>query len=174
VRIYLGGPEADSLWDVRIHNLGVPGSQTYFGRDCAGIGDFNGDGIDDFAFSAQSVLQIGEVYVYLGWDGATDVEYEFEPTLPDDFTLQQNYPNPFNASTVIEFDLPERSRAVLDIFNVAGSRVVTLLDRELAAGTHRVTWDGRTSSGDVAASGVYIYRLATDQNVQSKKMMLLK
>jgi hypothetical protein len=89
--------------------------------------------------------------------------------LPVKYDLAQNYPNPFNPTTKIIFDLPARAKATLDVFNVLGQKVTTLVDAELAADRYEVEWDGSN-----VASGIYFYRLAADQFVMTKKMMLLK
>lgn len=91
------------------------------------------------------------------------------PKVPDVFRLQQNYPNPFNPSTVVSFDLPAPSHVNLTVFNVLGQKVATLVDEPLATGTHDVTWDAAGNS-----SGVYFYRISTDKNTETKKMLLLK
>ena len=95
-------------------------------------------------------------------------------TLPDGYVLYQNYPNPFNPETQIAFDLPVATGVRLDIFNVLGQQVVLLHDGILPAGTHTITWNGRDRSGQMVSSGVYLYRLATDATVLTRKMMLLK
>jgi hypothetical protein len=97
-----------------------------------------------------------------------------EGVRPESFTLHQNYPNPFNPETTIEFDLDEPTRARLVVFNVMGQEVKTLLDRELTAGNHSVTWDGTDGTNRTVSSGIYLYRLETDLQMQSRKMMLLK
>jgi hypothetical protein len=94
--------------------------------------------------------------------------------LPTKFALNQNYPNPFNAGTVLGFDLPTASHVKLTVFNVLGQQVNTLVDEELVAGSHTVEWDGTTHSGDMAATGVYFYRIDAGDFVETKKMMLLK
>ncbi len=90
-------------------------------------------------------------------------------SLPGVFSLDQNYPNPFNPATAISFALPEASHVKLDIFNITGQKVTTLVDERRDAGHHTVSWD---ASG--AASGVYFYRLSGSDFVESKKMLLLK
>ncbi|MBP7204946.1 MAG: T9SS type A sorting domain-containing protein [Candidatus Cloacimonetes bacterium] len=101
-------------------------------------------------------------------------------TLSDDpvqtlrFDLADNYPNPFNPSTTIGFNLPAASAARLDIFNLRGQRVCTLVDGELPAGTHSAVWNGQDSSGDPVSSGVYLYRLSNGTDVLTRKMMLMK
>jgi hypothetical protein len=94
-------------------------------------------------------------------------------TIPEVFALHQNYPNPFNPETVIEFDLPESEAVILEVINVLGQTVATLVHEELPAGSHRETWDGR-SGGREVSSGVYFYRLVTNSRVESRKMILLR
>lgn len=97
-----------------------------------------------------------------------------ELSLPDRFSLSQNYPNPFNSATAIMYDLPTPSRVKIEIFNVLGQTVRTLADDEKPAGSHRVTWDGNTSSGRPAATGVYLYRIQAGDFVKTKRMLLLR
>ncbi len=104
----------------------------------------------------------------------TDVEDPAEAPLPQEYGLSQNYPNPFNPYTVIEFALPTAGVVRLEVFNLLGQRVSTLLDRRLSAGKHSVYWDATGSDGARVASGVYFYRLSAGDMVVSKKMMLLK
>jgi len=89
--------------------------------------------------------------------------------IPLDFTLAQNYPNPFNPSTKISFGLPQRSNAVLKVFNSLGQEVAILVNESLEAGTHSYSFDASKLT-----SGVYVYSLQTDDGVISKKMTLIK
>ncbi len=90
-------------------------------------------------------------------------------------SLSQNYPNPFNPSTSIEFTVRERSRVTLNVYDVSGKLVRTLLNEDRPAGEqHRVTWDGRNDAGQSVSSGVYFYRLNANDFTQTKKMVLLK
>ncbi len=89
--------------------------------------------------------------------------------------LDQNYPNPFNPQTTIAFSLKQRGRVRIDVFNVAGQLVKTLLDETRAPGSYSdVHWDGRDAVGSPVASGIYLYRLTTNDYQQAKKMILLK
>lgn len=99
---------------------------------------------------------------------------EDDPTLPDDFTLEQNYPNPFNPSTTIGFSLPVYSNVKLEVYNITGSLTTTLVDDNLSAGNYDVVWDGSDKNGTEVASGIYFYRLMTDEEVVSKKMLLIR
>ncbi len=91
------------------------------------------------------------------------------PLVPTEFALSQNYPNPFNPSTVISFALPHTSHVTLDICNILGQRVTVLTDQQLPAGQHEVVWNASEYS-----SGVYFYRIRTDKNTATKKMLLVK
>lgn len=94
--------------------------------------------------------------------------------LPKEFALRQNAPNPFNPTTSIAYDLPKATNVRLDIFNVLGQKVVTLVDGFQNAGTQNVIWDGRDQSGSSVASGIYFYRISAGDFSATKKMMMLK
>ena len=94
--------------------------------------------------------------------------------LPATFALAQNYPNPFNPITKIQFDIPERTHVNLTVFNVLGQKVTTLVDEELAPQSYEAEWNGLSDGGNKVASGIYFYRLTAGDNVQTKKMMMLK
>jgi len=89
--------------------------------------------------------------------------------LPKAFGIEQNYPNPFNPSTTIRFALPRASHVRLNVFNVAGERVATLIDSEAPAGYHTVKLDARG-----LASGVYFYKIEAGNFTETKKMVLLR
>jgi hypothetical protein len=128
------------------------------------------------------------VFIYHTWDasgqiGQQRVEPTFDKTafaltagagLPQSFDLKQNYPNPFNPTTEISFDLPAASKVELTVYNVLGQQVKSLLNGDMPAGSHTVTWDGTTTDGNSAASGMYFYRISADKFEMTRKMMLLK
>jgi len=89
--------------------------------------------------------------------------------LPAAVDLRQNYPNPFNPSTVIRFELPETQNVTLEVFDLSGRKVATLLDGPRNAGRHQIQW-----APDNLASGLYLYKLRTGNRVITKKMMLIK
>jgi trimeric autotransporter adhesin len=89
--------------------------------------------------------------------------------LPQSVELDQNYPNPFNPATTIHYTLPERGHVQLEVFNVAGQRVATLVDTNQPQGTHTAVFDG---SG--LASGVYMYRITVNGQALARKMTLVK
>ncbi|HPM38667.1 MAG TPA: S8 family serine peptidase [candidate division Zixibacteria bacterium] len=85
-----------------------------------------------------------------------------------------NYPNPFNPETNISFSLTGATRVQVTVYNTLGQEVAVLLDKRLEAGRHTVSWGGCDGAGRPAASGVYLYRITTDEGVVSRKMLLLK
>ncbi len=99
----------------------------------------------------------------------TDVDEGLQAGLPGSFALNQNYPNPFNPSTVIGFALPRAGHVQLEVFNVLGQTVATLVDRRMAAGSHQVEFDGANMP-----SGIYFYRLKHAEGAETKKMILIK
>ena len=99
----------------------------------------------------------------------TDVKNPSLATIPSEFTMQQNYPNPFNPTTVINFSLPTAQNVKLEVFNLLGENVATLLNKPMGAGNHKYEFDASNFN-----SGLYLYRISAGSFVDVKKMMLLK
>jgi len=95
-------------------------------------------------------------------------------TLPTSFELSQNFPNPFNPSTKINYTLTRKSLVNLEVYNVLGQKVRTLVSDVRDAGVWEVTWDGDTDNGAQVASGMYFYKLTAGDFVQTRKMILMK
>ncbi len=93
---------------------------------------------------------------------------------PEGFGLLQNHPNPFNPQTEIAYSLPEGTKVKLEVYNLLGQKVKVLVDEYQNAGIKKVVWDGRNERGEKVSSGIYFYRLDAGNNVQTKKMSLLK
>jgi flagellar hook assembly protein FlgD len=87
--------------------------------------------------------------------------------------LNQNYPNPFNAQTRIDF-ATEGGNTTLEIFDITGARVASLLDNNLSAGSYSIIWDGCDQTGKPVSSGTYFYRLSNGGGNQTMRMTLLK
>ncbi len=102
-------------------------------------------------------------------DWLTDIKEIYNGSIPAKYSLSQNYPNPFNPTTNIQFSLPERTMVTLKVYNVLGQEVAQLVNQELAAGVHKVTFD----ASDLT-SGIYIYTLESENFVKTQKMVLLK
>jgi len=94
--------------------------------------------------------------------------------VPASLVLHQNRPNPFNPVTEIEFGLPQAQRIALEVYSVEGRRVVTLAEGVYPRGYHSVVWHGTDGGGVEVSTGVYFYRLVTDEKILTRKMLLLK
>jgi hypothetical protein len=88
---------------------------------------------------------------------------------PYSFNLMQNYPNPFNPSTSIQFSIPKSESVTLEIYNLLGQRVATLVNENLNAGSHTAYWNAAGF-----ASGVYLYQLQVKNYTETKKLILLR
>ncbi|MCB0313699.1 MAG: alpha/beta fold hydrolase, partial [Calditrichaeota bacterium] len=127
-----------------------------------GVVKFNIVVIDDSSSAAADSL----LAVILEPTGITD---PYKGLIPDEYVLLQNYPNPFNPLTHIRFGLPRASSVTLEIYNILGQKVATLVDQRLNAGYHQVPFEANRF-----ASGLYFYRLNADGFHQVKKMLLMK
>ena len=95
-------------------------------------------------------------------------------TLPNRFRLEPNYPNPFNPITTIVYSVEQRTHVNIAVYNMIGQKVAVLVDNEISAGEHSVQWNGCDADGRPVATGVYFYRIETEQYRATRKMVLLK
>ena len=93
--------------------------------------------------------------------------------LPEGFHLGSNYPNPFNPSTVIPYHLPRSMPVRLEVFNVLGQRIATLVDGERPSGFHTARWDATNAAGQAVAAGMYLYRLSSEGVQVTRSMVLI-
>ena len=122
-----------------------------------------------------TTLNASGCFVAKGIPGVTtDVDNDDYTSIPSSFALRQNYPNPFNPTTTIEFSLAERAMVTIEIYNVLGQRVRTLVNETKSAGSYRIEWMGTDESGNPVSTGVYLYRFQAGEIVQTKKMLLTK
>lgn len=142
------------------------------------IGFVNGRGtsteINNYSFTDRELAS--GIYNYrlkqIDFDGTYEyylLNETIEIGVPDEFTLSQNYPNPFNPSTTIEFTLPKDSKIKLVVYNSIGEEVATLVDNQLTAGYYKFNWNASEFT-----SGIYYYKLTSDDNFLVKKMILVK
>jgi hypothetical protein len=89
-------------------------------------------------------------------------------------TVEQSYPNPFNVTTSIKFTLPNAVKVTVNIYNILGQKVVTLVDEAKSAGTHTVFWDGKDKNSHEVASGIYFYQIKAGEYSEVKNMLLIK
>ena len=95
----------------------------------------------------------------------------FEPTT---FYLYQNYPNPFNPMTSFRFTLPVAGQVTIRIFDIRGREVETLVNADMPAGEHKVTWNGKDKLGMAAPSGIYFYQTQFNGQILTGKMTLVQ
>jgi len=134
----------------------------------------NGD-TDDLTLTATSAMDdaVSEdgIVTTEVWETSAD---EYDGIVPGVFKLSQNYPNPFNPSTRIEFTLEQAGEVRLEVYNVLGQKIRTLLEGYFPNGSYESEWNGTTEGGAKVSSGIYFYRLSTDQFSRTRKMMLMK
>jgi hypothetical protein len=97
-----------------------------------------------------------------------------EHLVPNPFLLDQNWPNPFNPSTNISFTLEKVDIVHLNIYNILGEKIKTLVTGEQSIGKHSFIWNGKNDYGISVSSGTYIYRLKVGQLTETKKMILIR
>jgi hypothetical protein len=133
-------------------------------------------------FPNPGILYAGKTSIFsnfndLYFDGYSyvDVEDKEDQTAySTGFILSDNYPNPFNPETQIGYYLPKVSHVKLEIFNILGQRIRTVIDEDQTVGQKEITWNGTNEKGEQVASGVYFYRLQAKDFVQTKKMVLMR
>lgn len=135
------------------------------------VSDINSDGLLEVTY-AKYPYPLLDSYVYeILNTGITGTNQDKKPY---SFTVQQNYPNPFNPSTTISYILEKEGRVQLDIYDLQGSLIRNLENKEAQAGEHSVVWDGKDNSGMQSPTGIYFYRLSSGPLQAAKKMILLK
>jgi hypothetical protein len=145
-------------------------------------GDVDGDGRDELLVQARNYPwnDIGTVFLYDGPEtwidyGASGIPQEELQRTPGWFKLNQNFPNPFNATTSINFDIGKPSTVTLQVFDLSGGKIKSLLDHHfMNPGGYNVSWTGKNESGASCASGIYLLELQVDQYRDYKKLILLR
>lgn len=167
---------ADGDIVIQYHTVDNPGIATLFSTV----------GIEDHTQTRGLTYTFANVYPPTATPLQAGLAIKFTTTAPDDyvsnsdntlsipFTMEQNYPNPFNPNTTISFNLMQATHANLSIYNLKGQLVKTLLNAQATAGKHSILWDGKDASGKSVSSGLYYYRLKTDSQISSRKMLLMK
>ncbi|RCK72832.1 MAG: hypothetical protein IGBAC_0324 [Ignavibacteriae bacterium] len=103
------------------------------------------------------------------------IQRELQKLIPEKFELSQNYPNPFNSTTTIHLKLPESGYVEMDIYNSIGQKIITLIQKQLEAGSYTYNWNGTDNNKNAVSSGIYFYRVKIDGIVKdTKKMIIIK
>jgi hypothetical protein len=170
----IGWPlDTQGEWDLfgtwfMVTNTEIPIDQTYYPFSI-GWYPHSGQGTN-WAFDSPPGGNIEPEQSYCGlYFEPETTSVEENQIMPAEFSLDQNYPNPFNATTSIQYDLPEESEVTIEIYNILGRKVETLISGILPAGWHSVIWDAENQP-----SGVYFYRINAGENVESRNCLLLK
>jgi hypothetical protein len=154
------------LYDLENNPIGELESFDHFNlnSEYRGISFFS-QGENDYFFCEQ--LECISTYNYT-------IETSAEDELPNPNISLSNYPNPFNPETKIVFNLPEEGNVKLEIYNIKGQKVKTLLDCFMSPGRSEMIWNGKDDNGKQVSSGVYFYKLQTPSKSYVRKCMLLK
>jgi hypothetical protein len=107
-----------------------------------------------------------------------DIDFNYSSTepsvVPVAARLGQNYPNPFNPETTISYEMLQNGEVTINVYNLKGQKVKTLVNDTKAAGEHTVVWNGKDDSGNNVSSGVYFYKMQAGRYTSTKKMILMK
>ncbi len=141
----------------------------YASRGAPAVGDFNGDNKNDYLLPQIDEFNYPVDPVYIYTSGQFMVGNEESVADISSFSLNQNYPNPFNPSTSISYTLPKNGSVKLEVFDVTGRLVSTIVDQRQTAGYYSLSFDGSN-----LASGIYFYRLKTANQTKIRKMTLIK
>ena len=169
MELYINGKlDAFKYWSGSINSSPV---DLTIGQSIPGDNQYNFNGkvddvrLYDYALSYNDVIQF--------YDLETAIEDDNNSKLPLNCLLYQNYPNPFNSQTNINFQINDLSQVKIDVFNILGQKIVTLVNEEKTPGLYSVKWDGQSSAGVKAPSGIYFIRMKTNEYTNVKKAALL-
>lgn len=180
-------PEKDQVllkWSTATesNNFGFEVQRKYERGEYCKIGFVPGNGtttiLQDYNFTDTDVAS-GKYYYRLkqiDFDGSFKIcgEEVVVMALPNDYTLENNYPNPFNGATKIRYHLPKDDFVTLQIFDITGRLVKTLVNTVKPAGLNEVVWDGKDDTGIGLASGMYMYKIQVRVFRSAKKLLFLK
>ena len=177
---YVQVPAADYTIDVTAH--GSSAAVASFSAPLAGLG--GGSGVVyasgflaptemDSAFTLILATPSGYTVELPVAETALDVDYR-GLRVPNSFTLNQNYPNPFNPSTSISFSIPEVANVKIEIRDISGRLIKSLVNGFQKAGLTKLNWNSTNEAGENVSAGVYFYSVKVNNDIQTKKMILLK
>ena len=154
----------DRAWvtDEKTYELGIlaAGARIYFAVD---------KGEDD-SFD----LDATEIVWTVTFDGNASHLGEKQDSLSKHFAIEQNYPNPFNSDTAINFHVPKTERVSINVYDILGQNIRTLLNNNMRPGQHRIKWNGRNDKGDVSPSGIYFYKIKAGSYQSVKRLLFMK
>ncbi len=145
-----------------------PGSELYFTEGGTGLSFIPRMGTPHDTASYKISFRVHEPADVKEIEGSNDI------TKPSSFSLSQNYPNPFNPVTNFQFTVPKSSHVKIELFNIVGQKVATLVDEEMKPGVYMVDWNGKDENGKSVSSGIYFYRMQAGDFSAMKKMVMIK
>lgn len=104
----------------------------------------------------------------------TNIKNILNPVIPDQYELKQNYPNPFNPVTTIRYSLPRDSQVRINVYNLKGQLVKTLINNSKSAGFHTVSWNIKDNAREEIAASIYLYQIVTPEFTDTKKLVVMK
>ena len=168
VHIYYGGAKMDTIPDIIQKS---EASSSGFGNSLSIAGDVNNDGYSDLLIGAPDHSAVGSrmgrAYIYSGKINTTAITTNSPVT--KNFALYQNFPNPFNPTTNIKYRLPKSEMVAIEIFNLMGQKIETLVNNKMPAGLHQVKFNAND-----LPSGIYLYRIEAGEFLEVKKMILIR
>jgi hypothetical protein len=170
VYIYLNGTGQDTIYDAYYYQGNW---NQELGKIGAGIGDINGDGIEDMATSEPHYSGNGRLHVILGDDGLhqSGILPQKNPALPSDQVLLRAHPNPFNSQVALELSIPSLKSNHIHIYNLQGDEIRNF---SLDYGQQMLFWDGRSATGLNCSSGIYIAKLTGPTYQTTLKLVLIR
>lgn len=164
------------------NNFGFEIERSIDGKNFDKIGFVKGHGTSDISHNYNYIdSEINSIEHFyrlkqIDFDGSYEYSNAIKVIIgfPKEFYLSQNYPNPFNPETTIKYQLPISSKVMLQIFNIIGQKIKTLVNEEEQAGYYEIKWDGTNDFGIKVSSGIYFYQIRAGNNfIQIKKMLFL-
>jgi hypothetical protein len=129
---------------------------------------------DGFSIEDELLVESGDNSISVLIGVGVEVSVDDPQITPIEFALHQNYPNPFNPETNIQFDVAEQSHVSVNVFNLVGQKVATLVNRTMDAGIYTIKWTGLNDKGSSLPSGMYFYEMKTSNFHSIKKLVLVK
>ena len=135
------------------------------------ISDYDSE--EDYFYRVFAVDHAGNSSDHSSIMNATALSNE-DLMVPSSFFLHQNYPNPFNPTTRIKYDMSKDGNALIEVIDVKGNHIITLLNGYVQMGSKSIIWDAKNNNGEKVPAGIYFYTLKVNDYLQTQKMVLLK